>query len=1105
MRLFFSTLLLFFGCGISIVMGGFEPHAGMIRYPHVSDTQIAFIYADQLWVVAKEGGTALPLANPPGNLMNPRFSPDGTKVAFSANYDGNMDLYWMPVEGGVPHRVTHHPAFEILSGWHPDGKSLLFYSYGLGDHPRTTQAFSVSVEGGLPESLPVPYGAHPAISNDGEWLAYTPFARDHRTWKRYRGGMASDIWLFNLKEKTSKRISDWEGTDSFPMWHGQKVFYLSDGGPNHKLNIWMYDTKSQERNQVTHFETYDVKLPAIGPEDLVFQNGPQIFLLSLASGEVKPVSISVPGDRPQLKEQLVDAGKQIRNGSISSTGKRAVFEARGDIWSLPAKNGSARNLTRTDTVHERSPIWSPDTQWIAYFSDQSGSYDLYQIKADGSSIEPEKLTDLKARFLYENKWSPDSRFISFWNRAGDFFIYDRDQKTTTKIDTDPQLGRNSGNFSSDSQFLTYTKGSEDNGNFSIFVFNIETGKNQQVTSDFFNCQNPVFDREGKYLFFSSNRFFEKPLYEDLGTTWVYSETQKLYVMPLTADEKSPFAPLNDEETPEDKTKDGDGKTKIEKGKKGKDKDKADKEKDKEVKVEKVEIEFSGMEARAVALPIEPGSFGNLAVNDSGHLLFAQNNASNRSFDLQIFDLKDEKKEVKTVLKSVSGFEISADGKKVLVATKGDFAIVDAKPEQKLENKISKAGMETLVQPSHEWKQIFTEAWRFYRDFFYDPSMHGMDWNAVFKQYEPMLQDCTSRADLSYVIREMISELNVGHAYYRPSPEETFGPERSLGLLGVEWKLNEGAYQIASIFEGGPWDEDGRGPISQPGLGVKAGDYVLAVNGEKLDTSKDPWASFIGLAGKTVTLKVSTDPLGKDSREVVVNLLDSEADLKYRSWVEKKRAYVDEKSKGQVGYIYVPNTGRQGQNELVRQFFGQIGKKALIIDERWNGGGQIPTRFVELLNRPVANYWALRDGKDWTWPPDSHLGPKCMLINGLAGSGGDYFPFWFKKAGVGKLIGTRTWGGLVGISGEPSLLDGAGVTIPSFAFYEPDGTWGIEGHGVDPDIEVLDDPASMQNGSDPQLDRGIEEMLKEIKEHPYQKPPRPEYPKRDKMGILEKDK
>jgi tricorn protease len=453
---------------------------------------------------------------------------------------------------------------------------------------------------------------------------------------------------------------------------------------------------------------------------------------------------------------------------------------------------------------------------------------------------------------------------------------------------------------------------------------------------------------------------------------------------------------------------------------------------------------------------------------------------------------------------VSNFQMSADGKKLLVMKDG-LAVIDAKEGQKIEDRMPLGDMKVQIEPRAEWRQILRDAWRVQRDFFYDPTMHGVDWERVYEQYAAMLPDCAAREDVSYIIREMISELNVGHTYYWGGDHEPSHSE-SVGLLGCDYELHDGAYRIARILEGGDWDVDARGPLSQPGVDVKVGDYLLAVNGVLLDPARDPWAAFQGLAGKTVTLTVSDKPtIDDDARQVVVELLGSEDSLRYRAWVEKNRRYVEEKTGGRVGYIYVPNTGVDGQNELVRQFFGQIHKEALIIDERWNGGGQIPTRFIELLNRPVTNYWARRDGNDWTWPPDAHQGPKCMLINGLAGSGGDMFPALFKQSGLGKLIGMRTWGGLVGISGNPQLIDGGNITAPTFAYYERDGTWGIEGHGVDPDIEVIDDPAKMVDGGDPQLDAAIAHMLDELQRNPYVKPPRPAYPDRSGMGIREEDK
>jgi tricorn protease len=521
---------------------------------------------------------------------------------------------------------------------------------------------------------------------------------------------------------------------------------------------------------------------------------------------------------------------------------------------------------------------------------------------------------------------------------------------------------------------------------------------------------------------------------------------------------------------------------------------------------KVHVDFAGFEARAIQLPVKPGRFGRLAVNDRGQLIFVRMPVagSEEPPAIKLFDLNDEKREEKLVAGGASAFDISADGKKLLVVRGNTATIQDAAPGASGDAVVT-SGMNAMIDPRAEWKQIFIDAWRIQRDFFYDPNMHGVDWKAMRDHYVSMLEDCVSREDVSFVIGEMIAELNVGHAYYMGGDTEQ-APSVSVGLLGCDFELHRGAYRISKIYQGAPWDSDARGPLSEPGVKVKEGDYLLAVNGVPIDTSKDPWAAFQGMADRVVTITVNDQPvIDSNAREVAVRLLGSDSNLRYRAWVESKRAYVEQKTNGRVGYIYVPNTGTDGQNELVRQFFGQIGKDALIIDERWNGGGQIPTRFIELLNRPLTNYWARRDGNDWPWPPDAHFGPKCMLINGLAGSGGDAFPYYFRQAKLGKLIGTRTWGGLIGISGNPRLIDGGYTSVPTFAFYEKDGTWGIEGHGVDPDIEVIDDPALMVDGGDPQLDAAIQLMLDELKRNPYVPPKRPSYPDRRGMGIRPEDK
>jgi len=1202
----------------------------MLRYPDVSADRIVFSYANDLWIVSRKGGEAQPLSSPAGQEVFPRFSPDGRTIVFQGNYEGNRDLYTLSPEGGVPFRVTHNPAAETPCGWTPDGR-LIFSSNGQSGLGRAPKLFTVSAAGGLPEALPVPYGTNGAISPDGRWLAYTPYSRDARTWKRYRGGMASDVWLFNLKDHTSRRITNWEGTDSLPMWQDRTLYYLSDQGPAHRLNIWKYELSNGTRGQVTHFTEFDVKWPAIGPGprgkgEIVFQLGPDLRLLDLGTENSRVVEVTVPGDRPFLRPRTVDASKTIQSWGISATGKRAVVQARGDVWTLPAKNGSPRNLTHSNGVSDRAPAWSPDGRWIAWFSDETGEYELYLTQSDGKG-ETRQVTHTNGPFKTGIFWSPDSKKIAFSDKAGSLSLLDVDSGEVKLINkkiwafVGGQVSAPS--WSHDSRWITFASGVEEAPRTAVWIYNVETGEKKRATSGRFNESGPVFDRKGDYLFYVETLHLN-PTYSDLDSSFIYRGSQVLMAVPLRADMKSPWAPKSDEETwdkkkgekeekengeeagakkkpapsesaaddglsgtwegslsgdmlppggasmsldlvleeggaisgsvstdmgggtirgtfdkasgsitativtddgqeiPVTATVHGDSMTgsgtieavgleftfelkrtskgggqKEEGGKKGGKKGKAPK---------KVEIAFEGFEHRALTLPVPPGDFGRLAVNDKNQLLYVRVPApGSGSPAIKLFDMKDEKKQEKQVAGG-GNFDISADGKKLLVVRGGSASIRNAAPGGSSQA-VSTRGMSVRIDPMTEWKELFTDAWRIERDYFYDPNMHGVDWKKIHDRYMAMVENCASREDLAFVMGEMISELNVGHAYVMSAGDTEKQPSVSTGLLGADYELDHGAYRISRIYEGAPWDADSRGPLSRPGVDVKVGDYLLAVNGVPVDASQDPWAAFQGLGGRVITLTVSSKPVqDEEAREVVVKTLSNESGLRYRAWVEHNRAYVEKKTGGRLGYIHVPDTGQRGQNELFRQFYSQIGKEGLIIDERWNGGGQIPTRFIELLNRPVTNYWAGRDGeKDWQWPPDSHQGPKCMLINGLAGSGGDAFPNYFRWNHLGKLIGMRTWGGLVGISGNPALIDGGYLSAPTFAFYKTNGHWGIEGHGVDPDIEVVDDPALMVDGGDPQLDAAIQEVLTECDQHPFQRPKRPAYPDKSGMGIVETDK
>jgi len=1085
---------------------GAAPHAGMLRFPDVSATHIVFVYADDLWLVPRAGGVATPLASPPGVEGLPRFSADGQTLAFVGNYDGNRDLYTVPTAGGIPQRVTHHPGGEALCGWTPAGE-LLFFTNGLAGRDRIVELFTVPATGGLPTKLPVPYGAFADISADGRWLAYTPHTVDNRTWKRYRGGMSTDLWLFDLQAKTSKRATTWEGVDTAPMWHGGKLYYVTDEGKEHRQNLWVLDPATLAKTQLTTYADYDVKWPAIGPGasgggEIVFQHGSELVLYDLATKKSSVVNVTIPGAQQKLRTRTVDAGKFAQSWDLSPSGKRLLVSARGDAWSLPAKEGSPRNLTRTSGAAERDPAWSPDGKWIAWLSDASGEYEVMLAPADGSA-EAKALTSGGSAFRRLHGWSNDSKYILFSDKTGTVYLQPAEGGATRTVVKDPWAGDLFGSgwsFSGDGRWLALAIADATSGVGRIALYDVENSKLEYVTAGMFDDGAPTFDRKGDYLYFRRRAHFT-PLYGEIDSTFLYANTEMLCVVPLRADQASPFAPKSDEEVAKKDEPKKDDKAEGDQ-KDGAEKDGAEKKDE----PKRVEIALEGFERRAIPLPIEPGNFSSLGVNEGGALLYGRLPINGQDGDgaIHLFDASADEPEEKLVWKGAASFLVSPDGKKLLAFAGGKALLGDASADAKLEA-VSMAGMEVEIDPRAEWRQVFDDAWRMMRDFFYDPTMHGVDWKAVRAQYAAMLADCNSRADLTFVIKEMISELNVGHAYYTGS-DEGEEPSRSVGLLGCDFALENGAYRIARLHEGGIWDLDARGPLSQPGVGVQVGDYVLAVNGVPLDPARDPWAGFLGLAGKTITLTVSAKPTrDADARSVVVETVASERELRYRGWIEAKRRYVEEQTGGRVGYIYVQSTGIDGQNDLVRQFQGQLRKEALIIDERWNSGGQIPTRFVELLNRPATNYWARRDGHDWPWPTDAHFGPKCMLINGLSGSGGDAFPFYFKQAGLGKLIGTRTWGGLVGLSGYPLLIDGSDIECPSFAFYENDGTWGIEGHGVDPDIEVIDDPALMLDGGDPQLDRAIAQMLEELRTKPHVTPQRPPYPDRKGMGLAPKDR
>jgi len=1053
-------------------------NARLMQHPDVSETHITFVYAGDIWVAPKKGGTASKLSSPAGQEAYPHFSPDGQQIAFSGNYNGNTDIYVVPAMGGVPKRLTYHGMGDRMLDWTPGGQGILFAASRESGRQRYSQFYTVSTEGGQAEKLPVPYGEIATYSPDGNWLAYTPKSRLQRTWKRYRGGMATDIMLFNLETYESENITNNEANDELPMWHENKVYFLSDQGPEKRYNVWVYDQNTGNSRQLTDFEEFDVHYPAIGPSDIIFEAGGQLYLLDLATDQYRTVDIDVVTDQLAKAPRTVQASKQMQGAHIAPDGKRAVVQGRGELFSLPAEHGYVKNMTQTSGTAERYPAWSPNGRYIAYWSDASGEYELTIRDLKGKGKE-QKLTSYGAGFRYQPYWSPDSKKIAFIDETLSIRIFNMEDKATEKVDESEYFLSHGGlagfdmDWSADSRWLTYAlpKG---NNNRAIFIYNTESKEVTQATSGYYSDSQPVFDPEGKHLYYLTNRHFS-PIYSDFDNSFAYPNATQIAAVTLRKDVDSPLAARNDEVTMEEE----DGKEEEAEKEEEQEKENGDNGKEEMT----VEIDFDGFEQRVIILPPDAGNYTNLSAAKGKVIVHRIPNSGSdgKKKPIIYFDL--EEREEKTIIEEADNYVLSADGKKLLVMDNGKLAIIEAAPGQKMEKPLPTSEMEMMLDPAAEWQQIFADAWRFQRDFFYDPGMHGVDWPAMQEQYGALIDQAATRWDVNFILGELIGELNASHTY-RGGGDTEEAEQRSTGYLGVDWAQSNGHYRIERIIRGAPWDAETRSPLDAPGVDVSEGDYVMAVNGVPLSTDKEPSAAFDGLAGKTVELTVNSYPDRPDSaRSVFVDLLSSETRLRHLAWIESNRQRVEEASEGRIGYVYVRSTGIDGQNELVRQFQAQYDKEGLIVDERFNSGGQIPDRFIELLNRPPLAFWDVRYGKSWQWPPVAHFGPKVMLINGWSGSGGDAFPDYFRKAGLGPLIGTRTWGGLIGISGAPGLIDGGGVTVPTFRMYDPDGTWFQEGYGVEPDIEVPEDPTQLAKGTDPQLERAIQEVLNQLPPSP----------------------
>jgi tricorn protease len=1056
--------------------------AGLFRYPDVSQSQIVFTYANDLWVAPKEGGTAIKLSSPSGVESYPKFSPNGKNIAFTGNYDGNSDVYVLPTDGGVPVRLTSHGYPDRVVEWTTDGKKVLFASSRESGKARFNQFYTVSSSGGAAEKLAVAYGEFASYSPDGKQLALVFRTQVGRNWKRYRGGWKADIHIFNLQTLSDQNLSlpDEAGSE-FPMWSGNTIYFLSDRGPELRMNLWRYDLNSKKYEQVTKFADYDVHFPSLGPDDIVFEAGGKLYLYNISSQKQKEIKINLVSDRAMVKPKIESAEKLVQFASMSPDGNRVLFQARGDIFSVPAENGFVKDLTRTSDAAERYPMWSPDGKSIAYWSDASGEYELYvmQPDKDGSA---KKLTNYGPGYRYDAVWSPDSKKLSFIDKAMRIQVYDLTTNETTVVDkamrwTHGALQGFSSSWSPDSRWLAYYR-DLDNYHNAVFIYDHSTKKTKQVTSGFYSCAEPVFDPEGKYLYVFTNQSFN-PVYSDVDNTFVYPNTRGVGAIALRKTTPSLLAPKNDSVA----ITEGEVKPDAAENKKEK-KDSAALTKKPDSK--SVNIDFDGFEERMVLLPVAAGNYRNLEAGKGKifYLRVPNTGTVGAKSTIKYFDI--DKREEKTVLEDADFYVMAYNKQKMLVGRQNSYAVITATEGAKFDKPLRTPEMQMMVNPIEEWKQIFMDAWRFERDYFYDEKMHGIDWTATKNRYLKMLDGALTREEADFIVGEMIGELNASHTYHGGGDIE-IPKTQNVGYLGVDWQADGDHYKIKKILRGAAWDAEVHSPFDMSGVNIKEGDYILAVNGIPLSTSSDPFIAFQGLANKTIEITYNSSPSMTGAKTAIVKTLGDEYRLRNLAWIEDMRKKVDEESNGEAGYIYVPSTGVDGQNELLRQFNAQWDKKALVIDERFNDGGQIPDRFIEMLNREPLAFWAVRDGETWPWPPFAHFGPKVMLINGWSGSGGDAFPDYFRKKNLGPLIGARTWGGLIGISGVPPLIDGGNVTVPTFRMYNPDGTWFKEGHGVDPDIAVPEDLGMMAKGTDPQLQRAITEIKTLLKTKGYTRP------------------
>jgi tricorn protease len=1062
-----ACLLLLLTSSLCFAQSGNAP---LMRNPTLSKTQIVFAYAGDLWIVSRDGGEATRLTAGVGIETDPHFSPDGTTIAFTGEYDGNVDVYTVPATGGVPKRLTFHPGVDRVAGWTPDGKQVLFSSARNSESGRTGQLFTIPVNGVYPSALPLPMAYEGSFSADASHLAYEPLARAFNAWKRYRGGRATPIWIANLSDSSVEKLPRTDSNDFNPMWIGNKVYFLSDrSGP---ITLFAYDTATKKAAPLVPNTGLDIKSASAGPDAIVYEQFGSLNLFDLKSGKTKRLNITVTGDIASVRPKYEKVGARISNSAISPTGARAIFEARGEILSVPAEKGNVRNLTETPGVAERDPSWSPDGKWIAYFSDESGEYMLHLRNQTGMGEVKKLNLGNPPSFFYAPIWSPDSKKIAYTDKRLNLWYIDIEKGTPVKVDSSKRGFGFNQVWSPDSRWIAYAKPT-DSWYRAVYAYSLEQSKSTQVTDGLSDATHAAFDASGKYLYFTASTDIGPAVFGFDMSSYPHRPTRSVYVCVLRKDLPSPIAPESDEEKVAEEKKDDAPKPPAKK------------------EPVTVTIDFDNIGQRILALTIPARNYVGVAAGKAGTLFIVEAANGVPGLTLQKYDL--DKRKLDKVLDGISSFDLSANGEKMLFRQGENWFIASAiQPLKPGEGRIKTDEMEVYVDPKAEWLQMYRETWRIERDFFYDPGYHGLNLQATEKKYEPYLASLNHRADLSYLFNEMLGELTIGHLYVQggdvPDPKRVAG-----GLLGADYSIENGRYRFARIYNGENWNPSLRAPLTQPGVNVQAGEYLLAVKGRNVTSNDNIYQSFEATSGKQVVIRVGPNADGSNSREVTVVPVANEGGLRNLAWIEGNRRKVDQLSGGKLAYVWLPDTAQGGYTNFNRYYFSQLNKDGAVIDERFNGGGNAADYIIDYLRKPLMSYWAVRDGEDYRTPFGSLMGPKAMIVNEYAGSGGDLMPWMFRRAKIGQLIGKRTWGGLVGIGGYPPLIDGGSVTAPHFAFYTPEGQWEIENHGVAPDIEVEMDPKAWREGHDQQLEKAIEVVLTELKKNPPKPTKRPAFP------------